>query len=217
MISDTHTKHRQLIDMPEGDILIHAGDFTNRGNLVEVYDFNNWLGELKSKYEHIITIAGNHELGFDNKSFTEKQELLSNSTYLEDTGTMINGIKIWGSPEQPFFMNWCFNFPEDHHEYKIKARELYSRIPDDTQILITHGPAYGILDKVKYARPLEDPHVGCKYLLERIGQLKSLKLHISGHIHESSGIIKTKNITYVNASVLNEDYKLTNSPKVIDF
>jgi len=213
LISDTHTKHRQL-NMPEGDILIHCGDITYTGELDVIQDFNKWLGELN--YKHTIVIFGNHELKWPQRSFEYKQTILSNAIYLEDSEITIDGIKFYGSPWQPYFFSWAWNFPENKKEYKEFAINTWNKIPDDVDVLITHGPPYGILDKTNTPNQNEDPHVGCKYLLKRVNELKNLKLHIMGHLHESRNLIKINNTIFVNASTLDENYDIVREPIVID-
>ena len=142
--------------------------------------------------------------------------LLSNATYLENESINIDNISFYFCPFQPWFYDWAFNFPKDPTEYEEKATKIWQAIPDDVNILITHGPAYGILDKVENSRKNEDPHVGCKYLLERINELKELKIHAFGHIHSEYSVIQLENYIAINASNLNEQYEVTNEPIVLD-
>jgi len=208
-ISDTHTKHRQ-IRIPECDLLIHCGDFTYRGKWEEVASFNNWLDELVQCKNRVV-VAGNHELGFEQLSMFEKKQLLSNAIYLEDSGVQIEGLNIWGSPWTPKFFEWQFML--DTPEQSVNE---WNKIPDNTNILVTHGPSYGILDKVNHPGPREDPHVGCKYLLERVKKLTNLKIHASGHLHESYGMLQCNNYLAINAANLNDKYNVANEPIVIE-
>lgn len=210
MISDTHTKHRQ-IDMPDGDLLLHAGDFSHTGSPEDVFHFNTWLGEIKHKYKYgVVVIAGNHE-----KTFCPRmreydpnvKDHIKNAIYLENSSVEINGLKIYGSPISPFFYNWGFN---RHRGEEI--REDWANIPDDTNILIVHGPPYGFNDKVRSSLPL-----GCEDLRDRIEQLPNLRLICSGHIHDGYGLTKWKDKTYVNASIVNEAYKVANEPIVVTY
>jgi Icc-related predicted phosphoesterase len=117
-------------------------------------------------------------------------------------------IKIYGSPWQPEFYNWAFNLPRNGWELWQK----WSDIPVDTDILITHGPAYGFVDKV-IGRP---ENLGCELLAERIKTIKP-KIHVCGHIHSGRGIIFNDGTLYINASVLDEQYNYTKKPFTIDF
>lgn len=204
LISDTHTMHRNL-ELPKGDILIHAGDFTGRGKLEEVESFFNWLKEKSNKYKHIIFIAGNHDMCFEYK-LTWLQDWLSklptNVHYLEDSEVVIDGIKFYGSPWQPEFHNWAFNLPRGK-----RLADKWSLIPADTDVLITHGPPLYILDYT--FRDLIN--VGCKDLYEKVISIKP-KLHVFGHIHEGYGYKEHNDIMFINASSCTLNYYPDNAP-----
>jgi Icc-related predicted phosphoesterase len=184
-ISDTHNHHSQLDIKNGGCILIHAGDLTEYGTLEELEDFFKWFG--KQNFEHKICIAGNHDLSLENISNKLLKQLIPKEVhYLENNTIKIEGLKIWGSPCTPYFLGMAFN--------KRRGEELkkhWSKIPKDTDILVTHTPPYGILDQ----------NLGCESLLERIEIIKP-KLHVFGHIHENRGIYQhpTWQTTFVNAS-----------------
>lgn len=207
-ISDTHNQHRNIppriiANYNRGlDMIIHAGDITEQGTRREVDNFLTWFNDLNFEYK--IFVAGNHDFFFENAPQEDIDELLSkypNVIYLNDSGVEIEGIKIWGSPVQPWFYNWAFNRKGE----EIKPH--WNLIPPDTNILITHGPVAGILDKNRAGQ-----NVGCPHLLSRLNTFENLKLHVSGHIHEGYGQIKEKGTTFVNASVLNYRYYMTNEP-----
>ena len=126
--------------------------------------------------------------------------------YLQDSEVTIDGIKFYGSPWQPEFYNWAFNLPRGE-----KLAQKWAEIPDNTDVLITHGPAYGILD---YA-PMGG-HVGCEELYKRISDIKP-KIHVCGHIHNSYGQKTIDGIEFLNASVLNDRYEYAHKPIVVDF
>lgn len=200
-ISDTHNQHNTLL-IPDGDILIHSGDFCTFGRVHEITSFNTWLGTLNHKYK--VIIAGNHDLLFESDPYLA-QSLITNAIYLEDSGTVINGLNIWGSPVSPKFHNWAFN--------KNRGDEIayhWSLIPSNTDILITHCPPYDCLDKTYLGE-----YVGCVDLAKRINEIKP-KVSAFGHIHQSYGIKIKDGITYINASVLDEQYKPVNKPIIID-
>jgi len=201
-ISDTHNQHRN-IKLPNGDMIIHAGDMTGIGRKEEIIDFLDWYSNLNYKYK--ILIAGNHDWYFENTpSDVIQQSMPDNIIYLNDNGITIEGINIWGSPVQPWFHNWAFNRIGEEIKYH------WSLIPDNTDILVTHSPPYGILDKTTRGNL-----TGCPFLLKKIKKIKP-QLNIFGHIHEAYGVHKENGTTYINASVLDERYRYTNEAIVFD-
>jgi len=213
LISDTHTKHKEITkDLPGGDIIIHAGDWTSMGYIEEMKRFLNWYESLN--YNWKIYIAGNHELGFrDNslKTYDLIEFYEETLDYLEDGLKFIGGfdepisehVKIYGSPWQPEFYNWAFNLPRNGWELEQK----WNDIPLDTDILITHGPAFGVLDVVKG----RTDHLGCEVLRKRIEVVKP-KIHVCGHIHSSNRYYFIGDTHFFNAAVLNEQYKYEYKP-----
>lgn len=193
-ISDTHGLHNQ-VKVPDGDLLIHAGDLTNSGTYKEAISALNWISNLPHK--HKVVIAGNHDFCFEKGSMP----IPDGVTYLENSGVEIEGFKIWGSPITPWFRDWAFN---RHRGEEIK--KYWDMIPDDTNILITHGPPEGFGDM-----NLEGKTVGCKDLLFRIEQLNDLNLHIFGHIHEGYGNYGFFG-GFINACVVNRFYQVVNKP-----
>jgi Icc-related predicted phosphoesterase len=211
-ISDTHTLHDEITkDLPGGDILIYAGDLMNSGrNINDIKSFCEWFSSL-DMYKHKVFIAGNHDRMFQN-DYHGAMEIVNsydNITYLQDSGTEIEGIKIWGSPWQPWFYNWAFNLPRNGKELK----EKWDLIPEDTDILITHGPAYGFVDTVVGRR---NENLGCELLIQRILEVKP-KFHVCGHIHTGYGVMETDDTTFINASVLNESYNYTQRPITLNW
>jgi Icc-related predicted phosphoesterase len=209
-ISDTHSHHRKLI-IPEADVLVHAGDITWRGELPIVEDFANWLKELPIK--HKIVIFGNHELGFRAGYKREPAiKLLQDAgiIYLEDSGINIEGVQFWGSPWQPWFHDWEFNLQRGKD---IAA--MWAKIPDNTNVLITHGPPYLIMDEAPRG-VFDHENVGCKDLLDRLGNLTELKYHVFGHIHHGYGTKQMGPCTFVNASSCTEKYNPENPPIVVE-
>lgn len=202
-ISDTHCRHRSL-KLPKGDVLLHAGDISYRSNRDEVMDFLDWFGNLP--FAHKIFIAGNHDFFLERtKAAVIKSLLPAGVHYLIDEAICLNGIKIWGSPYTPWFYHWAFN--------KKRGAPLarhWSQIPADTDVLLTHGPAFGILDMV-----VNEQLAGDKELLNRIAEVKP-KVHVCGHIHESYGVVKRQGIKFINACLLNEAYELVNKPVVFE-
>jgi Icc-related predicted phosphoesterase len=202
-MSDTHSIHRKMIhNVPDGDLLLVAGDVTNVGALEDISSFNIWLETLP--HTHKIVIAGNHDWCFQ-KHKEQAKERLSNAIYLEDSSVKINGLKIYGSPWQPEFFQWAFNLPRGE-----ELAKKWAKIPDDTDILVTHGPPFNILDKLQ-----EGNHTGCSDLLKRIKKVKPC-LSVFGHIHEAYGVSVRKDTTFINASICTRSYAATNRPIVVD-
>lgn len=204
IISDTHSNYISDL-LPEGDILLHAGDFSISGSVPEVAKFNEECGKVLHKYTHGIYICpGNHDfLAEHNPNLC--REILTNANLMIDEELVINNIKFYFSPHQPVFFDWAFNQePEDLERY-------WSLIPDDTDILITHGPAKHRLDWVPRGQ-----FVGCEHLEARIEQLHNLKLHCFGHIHYGYGWEFHKNRLYVNAALCDHKNWIANDPIVID-
>lgn len=194
ILSDTHSHHRRLT-IPDGDILIHAGDMTNTGSFTELRDFNDWLGSLP--HLHKLVIAGNHDWCWE-RDKTAAYALLTNATYLEDSGITIEGVQIWGTPWQPEFHQWAFNLPRGR-----ALREKWNLIPLATDILITHGPPHGHGDRTMLWQ-----QVGCTDLIDVVEAIKP-RLHVFGHIHEGYGVTQNDNTTFINASIC----ELFNRPK----
>lgn len=203
LLSDTHLRP---VDVPSADVLIHAGDFTMDGTFTEVSRFNAWLAGVETR-ERII-IAGNHDRVLQSKS-RRARALLSDCTYLKDNDVEIGGMRIYGSPWQPWFYDWAFNFPKaDDGRF---ARAVWEKIPLDTDILVTHGPPHGILDQVG----ANTPHLGCSALRDRVRIVRP-KLHVFGHIHGGYGTFRDGSTLFVNASICNESYDATNAPILIE-
>jgi Icc-related predicted phosphoesterase len=199
VISDTHTMHEAL-KLPGGDMLIHAGDMSFKGTIKEVLPFLEWFGA--QPYSHLILIPGNHDFGFEQYFGVLEDECKRRNIHLlNDSGIEIEGIKIWGSPITPFFNNWAFNRQRGED---IKAH--WKLIPTDTEILVTHGPPYGILDQTN-SLFRESENVGCSDLLHKIARTQ-VKLHVFGHIHEQSGHMYKDNVLYVNATCLDERFRI---------
>jgi Icc-related predicted phosphoesterase len=212
-ISDTHTKHKliptRFIENTDNsiDTIVHAGDVSSRGYKGEIIDFLKWYNDLNFKNK--ILIAGNHDFFFEEGKPEDIAAMLAeypNITYLNDSGVEIDGVKFWGSPVQPWFYNWAFN---------RKGTDIckhWDMIPNDTHVLLTHGPVKGYLDMTQRGEP-----VGCPYLLEKITQMSNLKLHVCGHIHEAYGRMDFPDGgIFVNASVLNLRYEMAHYPLQVE-
>jgi predicted phosphodiesterase len=204
-ISDTHGLHRRMPEVPDGDVLIHAGDCLGQGTLANVEDLNDWLGTLP--HRHKIVIAGNHDWAFK-ETPDLAVDALTNAIYLEDSGVIIDGVRFWGSPWTPTFMDWAFMLDRGQ-----PLHNKWQQIPDNTDVLITHGPPKNVGDEVNLGFKCQN--VGCVDLLHRLAQLH-LKAHIFGHIHEGYGQYDHGEATLINASTCTPRYAPTNTPIVLD-
>lgn len=201
-ISDTHNQHKK-ITVPDGDVLVHAGDFSGMGTIRELENFLEWFD--KQPHEHKVFIAGNHDFCFQEKP-EESKELVNQTscTYLQDSPTKIEGFLFYGSPWTPTFGNWAFMKDE------IDLDDYWEKIPETTDVLITHGPPKHTLDKTNGG-----VNAGSEFLKNRFLTIKP-KVHLFGHIHEDSGKVKNENTIFVNASSCNSLYHPINKPAIID-
>lgn len=208
-LSDTHGYHKQL-SIPDGDVLIHAGDFSMRAKSRDVTEFVEWINSLPHK--HKIMTPGNHDMACESHNMWSYEP----TVYLCHESTEIEGIKFFASPYSVAIYDpspWAFDYQRDSEGFKQK----WSEIPMDTDVLITHGPPKGILDRVLSPHPGEDPNVGDINLLYRVMDVRP-KVHLFGHIHEGYGsyqhpVYPTK---FYNVSVCNVNYKPDNPITVID-
>lgn len=212
-ISDTHNKHHEITDkLKGGDIIIHSGDFSSMGYSSDLIRFLNWFSNLP--YTEKIFIAGNHDFCFENSPIESRKivDKFKNVTYLQDDFVYIgehpNFIKIYGTPWQPRFFNWAFNIDRNSDE----LNEKWKQIPNDTDILITHCPPFGVLDKIKGT----SMSLGCELLIDRINHINP-KINSFGHIHTGYGYKNINNTHFINASVLNERYEVDNDVITIDW
>lgn len=228
-ISDTHGKiEGSKLHMPPGDVLLHAGDFTQKGHMNEIQKFNSYLGALPYKVK--VVIAGNHDLTFDDniteaslrtfgvqkstvqsylseRGLKSVKQMLTSAIYLEDSLVTVCGIKIYGAPWQPVFCDWGFNLNRGEDILK-----KWQTIPADLDILMTHGPPVGHGDLTG-----GNNNVGCVELLNTIQKRVKPKFHVFGHIHEGYGVTSDGYTTFINASTCTRRYLPTNAPIVFDF
>ena len=211
-ISDTHRAisnpaHRAAITraLDGGPIIVHAGDMSNSGTALEILDFLEWYSSLP--YTHKVLIAGNHDWLFE-KDPEAAAELLAgypDIVYLNDSEATVEGLRFWGSPVTPYFNNWAFNRRPD------EISKHWDLIPEGIDVLVTHGPPAGILDKVDHH--LEE--LGCPSLKGAVSRVKP-KIHVFGHIHEGRGMrVDSDDVLYINAAVLNWQYKPYNQNAIV--
>lgn len=192
-ISDTHGCHRRLHDLPQADIIVHSGDFTMNGSEQEALDFMNWFCDLP--YLQKIFICGNH----DECLYGAKIDGLDNNVhYLCNSGVEIGSVKFYGVP---MFMSDCISDRQTKH---------YANIPDDTDILITHTPPFGILDFD------DNIHYGSEELLNCITVVQP-RLHLFGHTHSQYGKAILNGTTFSNGAIMNADYSNHRKPNIIEY
>lgn len=191
-ISDTHGQHQSLDQYTlSGDILIYCGDLTAQGRIWEFEKVSDWI--IRQNFQHKIVIAGNHDIGLhlDPNYYYIKNKVLQDRgiIYLEDALVDICGLQIYGMPWTPEFGDWAFMYPQNKPNSHIES------IPRNVQILVTHGPPYGIKDLINGVG-----HVGCQMLLNKIEQTNP-RIHAFGHIHEGySAPEKAKGTWFLNAA-----------------
>ena len=230
IISDSHNLHNEL-NLPSGDVLIHCGDYSYSGQDNEVISFLTWMQEQTKKYRLVIGGHGNHELGpyEDREHFNELKTVFAPDVIWPH-------MRVYTDPVSKFNFFFCpyvtaingrWAFEASHSEYQ----EIVKRIPDNVDVLISHGPPYDILDSfvqhtldyINVGPTEKEPtytaryfKVGSKALAERIKQIKP-KLACFGHIHENGGqTIEIDGTIYVNAAILNEDYEIANKPVIVE-
>ena len=199
-VSDTHS-YQWDVKIPKCDIFIFAGDAGLTDN-VRAWDFYNWLDNLDACYK--VIVMGNHDSICERVGKEICKEFFNNAIYLENQSVEIEGIKIWGSPFSKMFNNWYFM------RYDNELKEIWDTIPEDTDIVVTHGPAFGWLDRVGWKNE------GSQTLRDRLEEIKP-KYHICGHIHSEHNIVQKRNTIIVNASILDNDYKMSFEPIVFDY
>ncbi len=213
-MSDSHHKH-QRFTVPKCDLFIHAGDFSFNGEAHVIKSFGEWLE--KQPAEHIVITPGNHEEWWE-KNWEEGCDILEDACprvhILNDSGVVINGVNIWGSPITPYFFSWAWNrarVPALVPMHGAYIKNHWDLIPDNTDILITHGPPYHILDELQFVDGTpKGEFAGCQLLLNRVREIKPA-MHFFGHIHAHGGKQEHHDGTsFYNASLCDEMYSPTN-------
>jgi Icc-related predicted phosphoesterase len=199
IISDTHNKHKAL-EIPECDMIIHAGDFSSRGYAHECRNFLTWFAQLN--VQHKVFIAGNHDFLAEDAPEGFRGIIPEGIIYLENELVEIEGLRIYGSPVQPEFCNWAFN-----RRRGDEIKKYWDKIPDNLDILITHGPPHGVGDFTVR----DQINVGCEELLKAVQRTKPV-YHIFGHIHEGRSMHSSPDTEFINASCVDERYNLYEEP-----
>lgn len=200
LLSDTHGYDD--FPVPEGDVLVHAGDLSRRGRPSEITRFAAFLSRLP--HPHKVVIAGNHDRCLE-KDIGLGDKIFSEVTYLLDREAIVAGLRFYGSPWQPEFMSWAFNLPRGE-----ALRAVWSKIPNDIDVLVTHGPPFGVLD-----RTYDGTWVGCEEMRTALDRARP-RLHVFGHIHEAAGVHQGRGTLSVNASTCTLAYEPTHPIVVVD-
>jgi Icc-related predicted phosphoesterase len=203
IISDTHGNHDELGTL-YGDVLIHCGDMCNAFNQndQDIVNLDNWFG--KQNFQRILCIGGNHDFILE-KGLKVGEIEFKNAIYLQDQSYQYQGVNFFGSPWVPEISGWAFYLNTE------ALQEKWSQIPDRTNVLITHTPPYGILDRNSSGK-----YCGCPELFKRVQDIHP-KLHCFGHIHASFGVSESNGITFLNASTVNRRYQIVQKPHVYNF
>lgn len=206
-ISDTHGDHAK-VSLPHGDVLVHAGDVTGHGTEQDLLDFLTWFDS--QQHSHKIFIGGNHDRFLETSTDAAIAHIQNTGViWLNDSGVCLNGVNFWGSPITLQFHDWAFmrNTGSDIAQH-------WALIPNNTDVLITHGPPHGILDHVKRIDGSEE-QTGCPQLLETVMATQP-KVHIFGHIHEKYGVYEHGGVEFLNVSTMNQSYQIANEPVVYE-
>lgn len=204
-ISDTHLAHTTgTLEVPDGDVLLHAGDATRHGSLPEIERFSDWFAGFP--HRHKVLVAGNHDWGFQRQPEAARAALDPSIVYLEDRLVELEGLRVWGTPWQPEFFAWAFNLPRGE-----ALREKWRLVPAGVDVLLSHGPPYGFGDRVARGE-----RAGCEDLLDEVRTRIRPRLHVFGHIHEGYGRYQDEDRTLVNASLVDVRYRIANRGIVVD-
>lgn len=197
-ISDTHNCHNE-IEIPGGDVLIHCGDALIGGSKSEREDFVQWWN--KQPHKHKLFTAGNHDICWQTQAYWANQDLQN----LHEHYFTIDGIKFYCASWSVQYGDWAYMLPE-----RLLKHE-WPKIPSDTDVLITHGPPYRILDFNYAGNPC-----GSESLREEVLNRIKPKIHAFGHVHESYGALEKNGIAFINAAICDRSYSPDNNPIVIE-
>lgn len=213
-LSDLHGKWRSITSLPEGDVLVLAGDILSNYSDFKQSDavlqcqelplFDEWIKQFN--FKHKLVIAGNHDWMFH--LIPAKALKIENFTYLQDSAVIIDGVKFYGYPWVPEFCGWAFMHPR--RGKKLKA--TIDIIDRNTNVLISHGPPHGILD----SSPITNGPVGCELLRDKVLSLPELKACVFGHVHGGNGSVVINFTKFENVSYVSEKYEPINKPRIID-
>jgi predicted phosphodiesterase len=199
-VADTHLYERGLPPVPDGDVLIHAGDMLQHGTMAELQHAAAWL--RAQPHAHKLVIAGNHDWCLQ-RTPGPARALLEDAgvVYLQDSAATLEGLRVWGSPWQPEFFDWAFNLPRGE---ALAAK--WALVPAGIDVLVTHGPPRGYGDRVGRG------HEGCDDLRAALDRIEPA-LHVFGHIHEDGGLWRCGQATIANVTT----WECTRPATVVDY
>ena len=202
VVSDTHGQHDKLGTL-SGDVLIHCGDMFNLGDEDQKHlrRIDAWFG--RQDFELIICTGGNHDFVLE-AALRSNAAPFDNAIYLQDQRHTHDGVVFYGAPWTPFLSTHAF-YASDTDLY-----DRWSRIPEDTDVLVTHTPPFSILDQSSRGMVL-----GCKHLANAIERVTPT-IHCFGHVHAGAGLLDTGTTVFVNASSVNSDLDLIQEPVVVE-
>jgi len=199
-VADTHTFEEDLKDVPDGDIFVHAGDLVRGGTLEELEGVARWISSLP--HAHKVIVAGNHDACFGTHRVAAMALFSGDVTYLQDEGATVAGLRFWGSPWQPAYNDWAFNLPRGQ-----PLAEKWALIPEDLDVLVTHGPPAGFGDSSSVAG-----RQGCEDLTAAVRRAEP-RLHMFGHIHQDGGAWRDGETLLANVTT----WECERAPTVIDY
>jgi Icc-related predicted phosphoesterase len=198
--------HEHLVDVPACDLLLIAGDvsFAAKGDLAAKHafltgPFKRWLSRVPAR--EIVLVAGNHDQSIEAWGIPDGLRC----HYLEDEGIELFGLKLWGTPWQPWFLDWAFNAPRLEGEAFLASK--FDRIPTDTDVVVAHGPPHGYGDRA--TRPASYEHVGSTAMTATLERVEP-RLVVCGHIHSGYGSYRLGDTEIVNASLVDDGYRPVN-------
>jgi len=202
VISDTHSGHEALGAL-SGDVLIHCGDGLNAFEPAsdELQKLDEWFG--RQSFAAILYVGGNHDFKIQRRA-AEGEAVFQHATYVEDRTFTISGVRFYGSPWIPELADWAY------YRSAPDLQERWSAIPDDVDVLITHTPPHGILDRNSRGK-----HCGCPALASRVSVVRP-RLHCFGHVHAGAGSCLLDGTTYANASSVDSQYRIARPPFLFD-
>lgn len=205
-ISDTHGLF--LPEIPDdADIVLHAGDVGPDRNALDWLEgpFSDWAERVGRP---IYCTWGNHDFFGERGTIFDYPD---NVSFWVDAEAVYNGVKMWFSPWSNRFGNWAFM------ESEADLARRWERIPEDTQIIVSHGPPKGYGDRIFWDGHYQE--VGSKSLLDRFLSLPEASLLVCGHIHEAAGRYQpAPGKLVVNASQVDEFYDpVQNAVQIVEF
>jgi Icc-related predicted phosphoesterase len=189
-LADTHLQHQGL-EIPDGDVLVHAGDALQHGDLDELRRAVDFFGALPHRIK--VFVAGNHEVCLEKRP-NEARAIVEDAgfLYLEDSSAEIEGLLFYGAPWQPKFRIWAFGAKRG-----AELAAKWTKIPDGVDVLVTHGPPHGFGDRIEWNGAIR--RVGCVDLAARVREVAP-PLHLFGHIHQDAGVWVEGPTTYANVT-----------------